>query len=230
VLGVYLVDKENLAEETVAELGGSKEWAVEQQWLALGSSPIPDALAKVTVRRVQERIPKFVLLNQLLAAADLAKYAFIVICDDDAALPAGFLDDYLRLARRYDLALCQPARTHDSYIDHPFVEQLDGLTARWTQFVEIGPVFSIRRDAFPTVLPFDEGSPMGWGYDFVWGRDLREAGLRMGVIDATPVGHSLRKPVAEYSWAVANEQMQNFLKGRPHLSKREAFFIVESYV
>jgi len=80
------------------------------------------------------------------------------------------------------------------------------------------------------VVPFDELSPMGWGYDFVWGRNLDRAGLKVGVVDATPVAHSLRKPVAEYSWAVANEQQQNFLRVRPHFSKHDAFFIVESYV
>lgn len=229
VVGIYLLDKLNTAEPTIAELSASRDWSVDHVWVGLGSSPIPAALAPVTVRKVEERIPKFVLLNQMLAAIPTAKYDFILVCDDDIGLPAGFLDDYLRIVQRYDLALCQPARTHDSYIDHSFVERLDGLTARWTQFVEIGPVFSIRRDAAAVVLPFDERSPMGWGYDFVWGMDLQEAGLKIGVVDATPVSHSLRKPVAEYSWHVADDQMQKFLRARPHLSKREAFFIIESY-
>ncbi len=229
VLGIYLLDRLNTAEMTIEELGRSREWSVDQQWLGLGSSAVPDALAAVTLRKVEDRVPKFILLNQMLAATPLGKYDYIIVCDDDVHLPSGFLDDYLRVVEHYGLAVCQPARTHDSYIDHPFVEQLDGLTARWTQFVEIGPVFSIRRDAAKVILPFDERSPMGWGYDFVWGRDLCEAGLKMGVVDATPVAHSLRKPVAEYSWHAANDQMQSFLRARPHLSKREAFFIIESY-
>ena len=141
----------------------------------------------------------------------------------------GFLDRYLACVGAHDLALCQPARTHDSYIDHPFVEQLDGLTARWTRFVEIGPMFSVRQDVIPLLVPFDEASPMGWGYDFVWPCVLEKAGCRMGIVDATPIAHRLRKPVTHYQHSTASRSMDAYLSERDHLMKGDAFFIVESY-
>jgi hypothetical protein len=229
VVGIYLLDKENCAAATVAELSRSRDWAVEQKWVALGKSEVPQELAHVTVKKTDAIIPKFVLLNQLLETTLTSEYAYIIVSDDDIDVPPGFLDNYLRLVEQHDLALCQPARTHDSYIDHRFVEQLDGINARWTRFVEIGPLFSIRRDASPLILPFDEASPMGWGYDLVWPRVLADASLKMGIVDATPIAHSLRKPVTGYDWGTADQQRQTFLRQRPHLTNAEAFFIVESY-
>jgi hypothetical protein len=149
--------------------------------------------------------------------------------DDDIILPANFVDRYLELIVRYDFAFAQPARSHDSFIDHPFVEQLDGLLARWTRFVEIGPLFSIHRRAFPLIFPFDESSPMGWGYDFCWPEIIATASLKMGIVDAVPVAHSLRKPVLYYQYEKARKEMDEILTHRPHLSPDEAFFIIESY-
>lgn len=122
----------------------------------------------------------------------------MLICDDDIDLPAAFIDRYLDRVTKYDFALAQPARTHDSYIDHSIVEQLDGFDARRTRFVEIGPHFSVAREVYPHLLRFDESSPMGWGYDFVWPVVMEEIGRRMGIVDATPVARKLRKPVAHY--------------------------------
>ena len=229
VLGVYLADRENLAEDIATELGRSRRWEVEQRWVAIGKAEVPPALAPFTRRRVPSPLPKFVLLNGLLAEADVGRYEFVVFTDDDIRLPMGFLDTYLELVGRHGLALAQPARTHQSYIDHPFVEQLDGIDARWTRFVEIGPLFSVRRDALGLLAPFDESSAMGWGYDFAWPVVMERAGLRMGVIDATPVDHNLRKPVANYSYDEANRAMKAYLARRPHLQRSEAFSIIEAY-
>jgi hypothetical protein len=229
VLGVYLADKENRALETARELSRSRRWRVEQRWVALGRSPVPPELAAVTTFRQESRQAKFVLLNRLLDTVDLARYAFILVTDDDITLPGGFLDDYLERVVRHDLALAQPARTHASYIDHWLVEQLDGLEARRTRFVEIGPLFSMRRDAARLLTPFSEASPMGWGYDLVWPVVMEEAGLALGIVDATPVAHDLRKPVALYDDRDAAIAMQSFLGAHPHLARHEAFRILESY-
>jgi hypothetical protein len=229
VAGVVLTDRENTAAQSSAELARSNQWQVEQRWIAVGREPVPDALRRVTVEARDALAPKFVLLNRLLKSISLTEYAFVLICDDDILLPDGFLDAYLDCVRHYDFALCQPARTHDSYIDHRFVEQVDGLHARRTRFVEIGPLISIRHDLVGTILPFDESSPMGWGYDFAWPCLVEARGLKMGIIDALPVAHSVRMPVANYEYAVADEQMRQYLDTNPHLSESEAFVILESY-
>jgi hypothetical protein len=229
VAGIYLSDCENNVVAINRELSRSQQWAVDQRWIALGRGTIPDGLVPVTVSRVESPVPKFVLLNQLIGRLDLDRYAFVLVCDDDVGLPAGFVDRYLELVLAHDFALAQPARTHGSYINHFLVEQFDGLTARWTRFVEIGPVFSMRRDAAHLLLPFDEASPMGWGYDFVWPVIIETAGLRMGILDATPIAHDLRKPVAHYEYHSARQAMDAFLASRPHLPKHEAFSIIEAY-
>jgi hypothetical protein len=229
VAGVYLNEQENRAASIIQELSQSKHWLVDQRWISLGRAGVPAALAAATVAAVEVLEPKFVLLNRLLREIDLERYAFVLVSDDDISLPAGFLDRYLDLVGRHDLALAQPARTHASYIDHFIVEQLDGLDARRTRFVEIGPLFSMCRDAVRHLVPFDEGSPMGWGYDFVWPVVIEDLGLRMGIVDATPVAHDLRKPVAHYDHGSTSRSMEEFLARRQHLSPAQAFCIVEAF-
>lgn len=228
-LGIYLCDREHLAESIVAELARSRDWQVEQRWIALGTSPVPPALAAVTVEQVAGPIPKFALLNRLLRGVDLGGVDHLLVTDDDIALPAGFLDRYLALVERYRFALAQPARTHDSFVDHGFVERLDGLEARQTRYVETGPLFSLQRAAFPVLTPFDETPPMGWGLDFTWPVALERAGLRLGLVDATPVSHSLRRPAAYYDQATTLAGMEVYLASHPHLGRAEAFTIVEPF-
>jgi hypothetical protein len=230
VAGIYLADKENLASHITRELAGSNKWDVEQRWVSLGKAQPDPNMAAFTARVIHEPSPKFVLLNQLMKTVDLYDFEYIIVSDDDIVLPVGFVDSYLALVSRHKFAVAQPARTHDSYIDHGFVEQLDGIDARWTRFVEIGPLFSLHRGAFDYFLPFDESSPMGWGNDFVWPILAEKYSLRMGIVDAVPVAHNLRKPVAYYDRGTSANDMRRYLAERPHLSKKDAFYIVESYV
>jgi hypothetical protein len=229
VVGIYLADKENLAPGITQELALSSNWDVEQRWLSLGKSQPDSDMAPFTVQIYDTFSPKFLLLNQLLKRIDLYDFEYVIVSDDDIQLPTGFVDRYLAMVCRHDLAVAQPARTHDSYIDHWFVEQLDGIDARRTRFVEIGPLFSLHRSAFDYFLPFDEASPMGWGNDFVWPVLAEKHGLRMGIVDAVPVAHNFRKPVAYYDHGVSAKHMSKYLAERPHLSKKDAFFILESY-
>ena len=70
---------------------------------------------------------------------------------------------------------------------------------------------------------------MGWGLDFVWPVLAEKNNLNIGIVDATPVAHNLRKPVAYYDYSDANGAMTDYLAGQSHLSKKDAFFILESY-
>ena len=229
VVGIYLADRENTAEGIAAELHRSRSWSVDQRWVALGRAKAPEPLAALTVERLERMTPKFRIVNRLLERIPLGDYEYVLLTDDDIELPAGFLDRYLELTTRHGLSLAQPARTHDSFIDHSLVEQLDGLDARWTRFVEIGPFLSIHRSAVSSLVPFDEASPMGWGYDFAWPVLMERAGLKLGIVDATPIAHRLRKPVENYDHSVADRAQREYLSLRPHLSKADAFTIVEAY-
>jgi len=229
ILGVYLLDAPNHAASLSENLTRSEDWGVDLCWAALGSGNVPEEMELVTALKVKSGIPKFRLLNDLLESVDLGLYRYIVVTDDDIELSDGFLDRYLRLQDKYEFSLAQPARTHDSYVDHWFVAQLLGVEARLTRFVEIGPLFSVQRDAFSRLLPFDEGAPMGWGLDFVWPIVLKKEGRRLGIVDATPVEHALRKPVAFYDYDETNNKMRQFLAGREHLVPHDAFVALETY-
>jgi hypothetical protein len=86
--------------------------------MAIGPGP-NTTVADVTVSHRQDRAPKFELVNQMLAAVNLDEFDVVLVCDDDISLPSGFVDRYLALVHHYDFALAQPARTHDSFTDHP---------------------------------------------------------------------------------------------------------------
>jgi len=99
--------------------------------------------------------------------------------------------------------------------------------ARRTRFVEIGPVVSLHRSAYRLLLPFDLSSPMGWGYENIWTHRIELAGLTMGIIDAVPVDHSLRPPLANYSWDAADAARTEILARNDHVSLDDCFRVLE---
>jgi hypothetical protein len=229
VLGVYLADREHAATHLVQRFAAAQSCQVRQAWVGLNGPADSEALAQVTVARVDERVAKFTLMNRLLAAIDWQRFDYLILTDDDIRVPHGFLDAFLHIQQRHDFALAQPARTLWSHSDHGFVLARPGLGARWTRFVEIGPLVSIRSDLSPLLLPFDEASPMGWGYDHVWPLLIEAAGLRMGIVDRTPVDHSLRPQTATYARADVSEVMQRYLSNKAHLSLARAQRTLQAY-
>jgi hypothetical protein len=225
-LGVYLLDREHTAHHIGDILSRSQTVCVETRWTALapngGKCDVPD-----TVAVVDQRTPKCVLINRMLDDFDL--YDWIILCDDDVEVAEGFADSLIAVANHADLSLVQPARTLDSYIDHPFVGQFPGLLARRTRFVEIGPVVCMRADAAKLLLPFAPDCEMGWGLDYVWPARMEAAGLRMGIIDAVPVAHRLRAPVSGYNYETARAEMERTLAREPSLATAEAFHILEVF-
>lgn len=225
--GIYLAHRENTAEHISRVFSDSQCVDVVQRWIGLtvgqeGRTDIPG-----TVAVVSDATPKLALLNRLLT--DVTEFDWIVLCDDDIEVSKGFVDALVGMAQRFEFALCQPARTHDSYVDHCFVARLSGLLARRTRFVEIGPVVCVRSDAASLLFPFDENCGMGWGLDFVWPVVIEGAGLRMGIIDSVPVAHRIRKSTTNYVHEIAHREMASTLAANKHLTHQEAFQIVESF-
>jgi hypothetical protein len=228
VVGVYLGERPHLAASIARALGNATGLAVTQAWAAVGRASDDPLLRGMTRTTVATPTPKFTLINRLLAGFELADFDFVVVSDDDIALPPGFLLRYLALQQHCGFSLAQPARTPHSFHDHYLTLQRPWLLARRTRFVEIGPLFSVRADAYAALLPFDEASPMGWGYDYVWPVQMERAGLRMGIIDRTPVDHSLRPQSVSYSAPAQRHVMQDFLRQRAHLSRAETTAQVQS--
>jgi len=164
---------------------------------------------------------KFENLNALLQAHSLAGRDWLLVLDDDVALPRGFLDRFLFLAERFELKLAQPAHRRRSHAAWRVTRRRAGSVVRETRFVEIGPVCAFHRDTFATLLPYPQ-LKAGWGLDSHWAALAREHGWQIGVVDATPVQHVLRPIADSYRHADAMAEAQAFLRERPYVTAAEA--------
>jgi hypothetical protein len=164
---------------------------------------------------------KFENLNELLRRHPVAAADWLLVLDDDVRLPVGFLDTFLFLAERFDLALAQPAHRHRSHAAWAVTRRRTGTVVRETRFVEIGPVFAFHRRTFETLLPFP---PLryGWGLDVHWAALASERAWRLGIVDATPIAHGIRRIATGYGRGDAVDEGRAFLAGRPYISRAEA--------
>jgi hypothetical protein len=148
-------------------------------------------------------------------------YDWLLVLDDDVELPRGFLDRFLGLAERFDLRLAQPAHRLRSHAAWRLTRRRPGSLVRETRFVEIGPVTAIHRDAFAVLLPFP-ALRMGWGLDAHWAALAVAHGWRLGVVDATPIGHRARPAGDAYAREQAIAEARAFLAGHPYLPAAES--------
>jgi hypothetical protein len=81
-------------------------------------------------------------------------------------------------------------------------------------------VFAFHASTFETLLPFPQ-LRVGWGLDAHWSAVAREHGWKLGVIDATPVGHGLRKIASSYDSGGAIREAREFLRERPYVRAAE---------
>ena len=133
---------------------------------------------------------KFENLNALLEGNPVRGNDWLLVIDDDVALPRGFLDAFLFLAERFGLAMAQPAHRQRSHAAWEITRRRRGSVVRETPFVEIGPVSAFSAATFDTLLPFP---PLryGWGLDLHWSALARRQGWRAGIVDATPIAARL---------------------------------------
>ncbi|HEV2819891.1 MAG TPA: hypothetical protein VGW11_05235, partial [Solirubrobacteraceae bacterium] len=130
-------------------------------------------------------------------------------------------DAFLALAEEAGLVLAQPAHRLFSHAAWPVTRRRAGSLVRRSTFVEIGPVTAFRATAFDTLLPFPDLA-MGWGLDAHWSAMARERGWPVGIIDATPVGHTLAPAAQGYSREAAVAEARAFLADRPYVTRAQA--------
>jgi hypothetical protein len=171
---------------------------------------------------------RFENLNRLLETHPAAGYDWVLVLDDDVALPRGFLDMFVFLAERFGLQLAQPAHRHRSHAAFQITRRRPGRVARRTAFVEIGPVTAFHHPVFETLLPFP---PLraGWGLDGHWSAVAAAHGWPMGVIDATPIRHGLRLIASSYDRGDAIAEARAFLADRPYTPAAEAQRTLRAY-
>ena len=198
--------------KNAATLAGTADEAVARGWdvrfWALDEPAVP--LRTVTVGSGPGA--KFPLLNRMVEGVDLDSYDWVVVVDDDVELPAGALTRLLTVAGRAGLDLVQPAHTERSQRTFPITVRKPLAVARRTSFVEIGPVFAVRRPWLTRVLPFPPHQDMGWGLELEW-FDLACEGARLGVVDALAVRHV--GPVGRgYQWREEHARLTRDVEAR----------------
>jgi GT2 family glycosyltransferase len=164
---------------------------------------------------------KFENLNALLAEHPADGHDWVLVIDDDVALPRSFLDAFLCAAERAGLKLAQPAHRLHSHAAWSVTRRRPGSTVRETTFVEIGPVTAFHRDVFATLLPFPADLRMGWGLDVHWAAVAREHGWPIGIVDATPIGHTQQPAGSGYAREAAEQEARAFLDGRAYVRRDE---------
>ena len=217
VLGLYASDGEYLLPGAVEELEESRH-DVNLVLGALGASR-PE-LAPITVADHLSG-GKFENLNELLKQVDTADVDWFLIVDDDVTLPRRFLDRFIYLIEKHHFKLAQPAQSLTSHAAWDVCRRQPRTVLRQTRFVEIGPVTAVSRDAAQSLMPFPP-LKMGWGLDLHWSAIAMEHGWKIGVVDATPVEHSLRRPASGYSRREAVDEARSFLSAHPHITREEA--------
>ena len=228
-LGVYLSEGVHSAEHIAAALAKSGPGIeVVQRWAAIGTVSTNPELARLTVVQSVEMQPKFELINRALVGVEISTFDYVLVCDDDIYLPDGFVAFFLAYQQAFDLALAQPARAWHSHFDHAFALRRPWLLARRTRFVECGPLISIRRDAASFLVPFSNPAQL-WGLDLVWPVEIERRGLKMGIIDAIAVDHSLRPQASAYDKEQQDAAMHRFLARIEHLPMKEAFIVLDRY-
>jgi hypothetical protein len=224
VLGVYGPDGAAAMRAAADELRRSRH-TVE---FALGSlGPADPALADVTRLSGMEG-GKLANANRLAQSLDgVAIFDWVLVIDDDAALPAHFLDRLLALGDRFSLDLVQPGLTRASHTAWSVVRRRPAVL-RETRFVEMGPVLAMSRRAFAELNPFPEEG-MGWGADLHWAAVAKRLGWRMGVADAVPVRHDLRSTATGYDAGAAREGAARLLAAREHIGWSEAGEVIATH-
>jgi GT2 family glycosyltransferase len=171
---------------------------------------------------------KFENLNALLQRHRVEDADWLLVIDDDVALPTDFLDTFLFLAERFELQIAAPAHRHRSHAAWQVTRRRRGSVVRETRYVEIGPVCAFHRPTFDVLLPFPP-LRFGWGLDLHWSALAREHGWREGIVDATPIRHGLRRIAASYDRTDAVSEARAFLADRQYTPAKEAQLTVAQY-
>lgn len=149
-------------------------------------------------------------------------FDWVILTDDDIAMPQGFTDEFIGLAERAGLAMAQPAHRRFSHATFAVTQRRWGALVHRTQFVEIGPITAIRGDVVNALLPFPR-SRWAWGLDVLWAQTARDRAWPVGVVDGTPVEH-LRPVAGGYDISTARQEACQFLQDHGVTMDREDCF------
>lgn len=185
VAGVYRARNSDYLSTLIAQLSPRARFALH----ALDA--VHPELSRWTVSQGPGQ--RMALLNQLIEALDPRVEEYVCIADDDVTFLRGPLAPtrstrLVGLGAAAGLDIFQPAHGWGSQATFAITRQEPLSVVRLTRFVESGPLVVFSPRARARVIPFASRFRMGWGADVAWSR-LADEGLRLGVVDATPIVH-----------------------------------------
>ena len=131
------------------------------------------------------------------AFPDYEDYTRIWLPDDDIATTGADIDAMFAAAQTHDLAVCQPALTHDSYYSHFMFLACPGFRLRYTNHIEI-MIPCLTGALFAQVLPLFKDTMSGYGLDYIWCRLPGAGHGKAAILDeiamhhTRPIGSQLR--------------------------------------
>ncbi|MDT8871673.1 glycosyltransferase [Komagataeibacter rhaeticus] len=165
---------------------------------------------------------KFSNINAALAQVNLKDYDWVVVMDDDVALPQHFLDTFIPLCEVMDLKISQPAHRHHSYTSFTFNYRRWNSLGRVTRYVEDGPVTAFHRDAIAYLFPFPE-LRWAWATDILFCHEARRNNHNVGIVDYTAIEH-LKPAAQDYPRREATAEARAFLSRHALRPDRQDLF------
>jgi len=139
------------------------------------------------------------------------QYAHIWLPDDDIATDGAAINMMFDQAKRYDLAVCQPALTHDSYYSHFLFMKCPEFSIRYTNYIEI-MIPCLEASLFAQALPLFEDTMSGFGLDYIWCRLPGAGPHKAAILDEVtmhhtrPIGSQLKSNIVDQKGKTAKEE------------------------
>lgn len=136
------------------------------------------------------------------AFPDWRDYARLWLPDDDIATCGADIDTMFAQAGTHDLAVCQPALSHDSYYSHFMFLTCPGFALRYTNHIEI-MIPCLTGALFAHVRPLFQETMSGYGLDYLWCRMPGAGPYKAAILDTLamhhtrPIGSQLKGKIAD---------------------------------
>lgn len=159
---------------------------------------------------VRKKGTKFHLIADMFdERPDLFEYEYIWMPDDDIYIKSGDVERLFKLAKRYDLWLCQPSIIGWYGLDVTLHHKNSIL--RYTNYVEIMcPCF--QSEALRKCISTFRENKTGWGIDSVWNIKLEHPTDRIAVVDDVVAIHTRPVGGGDMYKKQANNSIDNALK------------------
>jgi len=131
-VGIYIANAPNYAIQLVQEFSAAALVDVEQRWVCMKGTPPNKMVAAVTTVSLNEYVPKWQVVNELITVEDLDRFDYFAICDDDIQVGRGLLTVSSQNNSLYVLPLLNLPERGRSFTDHSIVRRRLFTRARQT--------------------------------------------------------------------------------------------------